>query len=304
LRDEREHCCDDIALQQTGSKKTFIQALISFKEYTLSDTYTAVAFPGRKNQLLQRVSRIIENRQQPLGTAEKSFFLIGIALLCIVLSAAAITQFGSKTAEQAALIPAVVSVPAVITPAPATIAQKGKPAAKRRIAAGKQPINQAIQTTVATASEDVADIPTADNAAQTSDAEIEEARQHQEQLTQDRAQAERDRHQAALNRLQAESDKKQADKDRAYANQLRIQADRDREQAVLHRIQADKDRQQAEIDRLQAMNDRAQAEQDRIAHERVVAAEKVKAAGPAFYNHHYTGSYKGDNRYKGADLRQ
>ncbi|TWV93668.1 M56 family metallopeptidase [Chitinophaga pinensis] len=97
LRDEREHCCDDIALQQTGSKKTFIEALISFKEYTLSAQYPAVAFPGRKNQLLQRVSRIINNRHQSMGTAEKVCFFTGMAMLSVVLSTAAITQLGRHT---------------------------------------------------------------------------------------------------------------------------------------------------------------------------------------------------------------
>ncbi len=92
LRDEREHCCDDIALGQTGNKKEFIQALISFKEHAMYNYPSAVAFPGKKNQLLQRVSRIINNKNQSLGTGEKVFFLAGIILLTAILSTAAITQ--------------------------------------------------------------------------------------------------------------------------------------------------------------------------------------------------------------------
>jgi beta-lactamase regulating signal transducer with metallopeptidase domain len=92
LRDEREHCCDDIALGQTGNKKEFIQALISFKEHAMYNYPSAVAFPGKKNQLLQRVSRIINNKNQSLGTGEKVFFLAGIILLAAILSTAAITQ--------------------------------------------------------------------------------------------------------------------------------------------------------------------------------------------------------------------
>ncbi|SHN13586.1 M56 family metallopeptidase [Chitinophaga sp. CF418] len=95
LRDEREHCCDDIALGQTGNKKEFIQALISFKEHAIYSPSSAVAFPGKKNQLLQRVSRIINNKNQPLGTGEKVFFMAGILLLTAILSTAAITQLRS-----------------------------------------------------------------------------------------------------------------------------------------------------------------------------------------------------------------
>lgn len=95
LRDEREHCCDDIALGQTGNKKEFIQALISFKEHAMYSHTSAVAFPGKKNQLLQRVSRIINNKNQPLGTGEKVFFMTGVLLLTAILSTAAITQLRS-----------------------------------------------------------------------------------------------------------------------------------------------------------------------------------------------------------------
>ncbi|SDH20445.1 M56 family metallopeptidase [Chitinophaga filiformis] len=95
LRDEREHCCDDIALGQTGNKKEFIQALISFKEHAMYSHASAVAFPGKKNQLLQRVSRIINNKNQPLGTGEKVFFMTGVLLLTAILSTAAITQLRS-----------------------------------------------------------------------------------------------------------------------------------------------------------------------------------------------------------------
>ncbi|UPK68413.1 M56 family metallopeptidase [Chitinophaga filiformis] len=102
LRDEREHCCDDIALAQTGNKKEFIQALISFKEHAMYN-HAAVAFPGRKNQLLQRVSRIINNKYQPLGTGEKVFFMAGILLLTVILSTAAITQLRSMEQDLAGI---------------------------------------------------------------------------------------------------------------------------------------------------------------------------------------------------------
>src|SRR5579871_2315735 len=54
IRDERENCCDDIAVAETKSKKEFVHALVSFQEYKLSSKH-ALAFPGRKNHLLNRV---------------------------------------------------------------------------------------------------------------------------------------------------------------------------------------------------------------------------------------------------------
>jgi len=81
MRTERENCCDDIAISQTNNKKQFIEALISFKEYAIGSTSFAPAFPGKKNQLLQRVSRIITRKNKSLYPVEKIFFGLGIVLM-------------------------------------------------------------------------------------------------------------------------------------------------------------------------------------------------------------------------------
>ncbi|MEJ7678060.1 MAG: M56 family metallopeptidase [Segetibacter sp.] len=88
LREEREHCCDDIAVAHTKSKKRFIQALISFKESSSSNNSIAMAFPGSKNQLLRRVSRIIYNRNSTLDGVGKSFVLGSLVLLALLTTAA------------------------------------------------------------------------------------------------------------------------------------------------------------------------------------------------------------------------
>ncbi|WP_315816708.1 M56 family metallopeptidase [Paraflavitalea speifideaquila] len=71
IKQEREHCCDDMALAHTGNKKQFIQALISFKEQVVYGRTYAMAFPGKKSHLLQRVTRIIQNRNSSLSGGEK-----------------------------------------------------------------------------------------------------------------------------------------------------------------------------------------------------------------------------------------
>lgn len=81
IREEREHCCDDIAIGVTQSRNGYIQALVSFQEYQLTPrTKYAMAFPGRKKQLLDRVKRILGSNNKTLNIAEKSFLLLCFSL--------------------------------------------------------------------------------------------------------------------------------------------------------------------------------------------------------------------------------
>jgi beta-lactamase regulating signal transducer with metallopeptidase domain len=85
LREEREHCCDDMAIAVTQSKTGYITALVSFQEYQLEkETSYAMAFPGKKNQLFNRVKRIIDNSNKSLNRAEKSFLIFCISLIAIL----------------------------------------------------------------------------------------------------------------------------------------------------------------------------------------------------------------------------
>ncbi len=88
LREERENCCDDIAVEQTKNKKQFISALISFKEHAVYAPACTMAFPGRKNHLLQRVSRILQNKNHTLNPAEKIFSLVSLSILAILFATA------------------------------------------------------------------------------------------------------------------------------------------------------------------------------------------------------------------------
>jgi beta-lactamase regulating signal transducer with metallopeptidase domain len=70
IRQEREHCCDDIAIAITKDKGKFINALVAFQDHNISMSYE-MAFPGRKNQLLERVKRILNNNNTTLNVMEK-----------------------------------------------------------------------------------------------------------------------------------------------------------------------------------------------------------------------------------------
>lgn len=92
IRDERESCCDDIALTEIKNKKQFIHALISFQEYNMAASNYAVGFPGRKDHLLNRVKRIITNTNKTLTNMEKTFLATAIVLVSFITIAVAQTN--------------------------------------------------------------------------------------------------------------------------------------------------------------------------------------------------------------------
>lgn len=319
LRDEREHCCDDVALQQTGSKKAFVQALISFKEYTLTRQYPAVAFPGNKNQLLQRISRIVNNRRQSMGTAEKVCFFTGMAMLSVVLSTAAITQLGRRTASKVntpyvlakgediilATHPVKIAQDTVVpapTQAPSVSITRHEPiitvTSHRNTFPNPTPEAQPAPAPVINedADEEHLSIPAADVAEQRE--MKEKTRLQQERMTLDHLLAEKTRHQATLDRLQADRDRKQAVLDRQQADRDREQAKLDRLQAIKDRLQADRDREQAEKDRKQANIDRENADKQRAASERAVVRHEMmkKAFYTNKYNNRYNNNYNANQR--------
>jgi beta-lactamase regulating signal transducer with metallopeptidase domain len=95
MRDEREHCCDELAIRQTGNRKEYVHALISFQEYRIS-AYPAQAlyFPGRKFQLLSRVQRILTNQNKTLNHMEK--VTLSLAILFAVFMGFAFNRTDAK----------------------------------------------------------------------------------------------------------------------------------------------------------------------------------------------------------------
>jgi beta-lactamase regulating signal transducer with metallopeptidase domain len=89
IREERENCCDDIAISVTNSKSRFINALIAFQEYNFAGSSYTVGFAGRKNQLLNRVKRIINEKNKTLNAAEKSLLTFGMGVFILFSFAAA-----------------------------------------------------------------------------------------------------------------------------------------------------------------------------------------------------------------------
>jgi len=103
MREERENCCDDMALEQTRDKCGFVQALISFKEYELLGSTYVTAFAGKKNYFFRRVSRILDNQNYTLGAGGKMLFMAGVVILTSLVAITAIARVypPKKTAHSA-----------------------------------------------------------------------------------------------------------------------------------------------------------------------------------------------------------
>ncbi|HVM89152.1 MAG TPA: M56 family metallopeptidase [Puia sp.] len=84
IKEERENCCDDIAINETKQKKDFVHALVSFQEFNLSGSPYALAFPGQKKHLLNRVKRILTNNNKTLNNMEKITLASGIVIISLI----------------------------------------------------------------------------------------------------------------------------------------------------------------------------------------------------------------------------
>jgi beta-lactamase regulating signal transducer with metallopeptidase domain len=115
IRGERENCCDDIAIGETKSRKQFVEALVSFHEYTQSVQGYALSFAGKENHVLRRVKRIVYKKNHTLNPGERVLLMGGL----LVLSAAFITINGGRPAGPRAFRPPVTPTATAVRPAPA-----------------------------------------------------------------------------------------------------------------------------------------------------------------------------------------
>lgn len=246
LRDERENCCDDIALAQTKNKKEFIQALISFKEHSLYGASCQVAFPGKKNHLLNRVSRILNNKNKAFGPGEKVFFMSGVIILSAIVATAAIAQVqvAHYHIDNKVVVPA---RPEAIETVRKVFEEPKSPARKP---SSLNTLPQPLHESVATFQSPAVEV-----------APPEMGEQHAESIS-DQQQAKIDQIQAIKDQEQAKRDQVQALHDQAQAKIDQEQARRDQKEARIDQEGAKKDQKQASRDKQQqAEVDKAQAKQ-------------------------------------------
>jgi beta-lactamase regulating signal transducer with metallopeptidase domain len=86
IREERENCCDDVAVLHLDNKTTLVKAMISCMEFKSKDSSVyGLAFGGRQKPLLDRAKRIINKTSRPFRVAEKMILGICIPLAAIMV---------------------------------------------------------------------------------------------------------------------------------------------------------------------------------------------------------------------------
>ncbi|MNV13696.1 Regulatory protein BlaR1 [compost metagenome] len=103
LKDERENCCDDLAISVTNNKKEFVNALISFQEYNLNTQQFALQFGDQKMKLADRAKRILFNSNKMLSIREK-YFLSACVAMSVVLFLV-VLNVNSSSAQETKLPP-------------------------------------------------------------------------------------------------------------------------------------------------------------------------------------------------------
>ena len=89
IRKERENCCDDMAVRLSGSKKTYINALLSFREYQLAEPVYAMAF-AKDSTLVERAKRIAFQKNTSLKLSEK--VILGVTILILLTFTIVVAQ--------------------------------------------------------------------------------------------------------------------------------------------------------------------------------------------------------------------
>ena len=275
LRDERESCCDDIALAQTQNKSEFVQALISFKEYALENTKQAVAFPSKKNQLLARVSRILGHPSPALAPVEKRSFIAGILILCVIVATASIAQI-KKPYDKATLKTKPILALAYMKADTTQVLKNSLIKKFRRIYKKKKLTNVAklkadgtfhpfkpphanIKTNVS----NVAYEPLQDALLSVKQpAHMEEEQYKSGNAIKEQEQTKIDQEMVLKNQQQAMRDKVTVAKEREHGKSDIIQSEADKQQARHDLQQSRKEKAQAKSDRTQAVRDLQQAKID------------------------------------------
>lgn len=238
IKEERENCCDDIAVGITKSKSKFIHALVSFQEYNMKQNQLAMGFGGRKNQLLERAKRIIHDNNKSLNAIEKTFLAICIIIIASFTvactnSKAAVAQ--SRDAENSELQP----IEAI------AYAEEAQEAAQAQIEEEAERLQA--EAEVMQAEAEVAQI-----AAEKAQAEIEIAQLQnenvlsEEEIKQIKIEGENARIEGEKARIEGEKARKSGELARIEGEKARKEGDRARIEGEKARIEGEKARKESE----------------------------------------------------------
>nr|WP_295874636.1 M56 family metallopeptidase [uncultured Chitinophaga sp.] len=126
IRQEREHCCDDLVIAGTVQPLHYAKALMALETYRLTSNPLAMAAADDKQHLFHRIKRIMEMKTKHLNYSQKllAVLIIATALVSIAwLNPARGKDAGTKLPEAATAadtsIPAMPMPPSPPAPPPA-----------------------------------------------------------------------------------------------------------------------------------------------------------------------------------------
>jgi beta-lactamase regulating signal transducer with metallopeptidase domain len=84
MKSEREHCCDDAVIKLHGSATEYVHALATLEEVRLSRTGLSLSLAENKNQLFNRIKRIMEKSVRNYSSRERILpaLLLVMGLIC------------------------------------------------------------------------------------------------------------------------------------------------------------------------------------------------------------------------------
>jgi len=84
LRQEREHCCDDAVVRHQGNALAYAHALATLEAARLSKAGVALSLAENKNQLLNRIKRLMEKSVKNYSPRERIIpvLLLVVGLMC------------------------------------------------------------------------------------------------------------------------------------------------------------------------------------------------------------------------------
>ncbi len=88
IKTEREHCCDDLAIEATGRPLQYAQSLVAVQEMAFTSPRLAMQFAGKekKSRFFLRVNRLIKPNTHSTNLRERSLAAVITALLVIVVA--------------------------------------------------------------------------------------------------------------------------------------------------------------------------------------------------------------------------
>lgn len=99
IRAEREHSCDNLAVELTGDKVTYAKALAAVEIMSLEDANFAMAFSGKNGSLLNRIQRLQTNTTMKTNFME-GVIASGVIILGLLLASFTFDSYGGATKAQ------------------------------------------------------------------------------------------------------------------------------------------------------------------------------------------------------------